>query len=121
MLPSAWLAMVFHLAVLGMTIIQAGSAQNMSVLNVASLVALLINILLTTICQRQNSWILLPFAYLVTVVLLAGSLFIPSHYLTSLSERPGLLIHIALALLSYAIMSIASLFALLQIYLNYQL
>lgn len=121
MLPSAWLAMVFHLAVLGMTIIQAGSAQNMSVLNVASLVALLINILLTTICQRQNSWILLPFAYLVTVLVLSGSLFIPSHYLTSLGERPGLVIHIALALLSYVIMSIASLFALLQIYLSYQL
>lgn len=121
MLPSAWLAMVFHLAVLGMTIIQAGSAQNMSVLNVASLVALLINILLTTICQRQNSWILLPFAYVFSLVLLFSSMFMPSAYLTNLNSRPGLVLHIALALLSYAMMSIASLFALLQLYLNYQL
>lgn len=120
-LSMAWLAMACHLATLGMAIMQAQSAQNMSVLNVASMIALLINLLLTSICQRQNSWILLPFAYLVTVLVLSGSLFIPSHYLTSLGERPGLVIHIALALLSYAIMSIASLFALLQIYLSYQL
>lgn len=45
----------------------------------------------------------------------------PSTYLTNLNSRPGLVLHIALALLSYAMMSIASLFALLQLYLNYQL
>ncbi|WP_051448956.1 cytochrome C assembly family protein [Tolumonas lignilytica] len=120
-LAIAWSAMCFHLLVLGVTIVQAAPVQNMSVLNVASLIALLINILLTIISQKQNSWILLPFAYAFTVVLLFSSLFIPDHYLTSLNNRPGLVIHIALALLSYAMMSIASLFALLQVYLNHQL
>lgn len=120
-LSVAWVAMAFHLAILSMTIMQAQSEQNMSVLNVASLVALLINLLLTSICQRLNSWVLLPFAYAFTVVLLFSTMFMPSAYLTSLNSRPGLVIHIALALLSYAMMSIASLFALLQLYLNYQL
>lgn len=120
-LTIAWLAMILHLTVLGMAIIQAQTVQNLSVLNVASLVALLINGLLTAISRQQNSWILLPFAYAFTVVLLFSSLFTPYYYLTSLGDRPGLVIHIALALLSYAMMSIASLFALLQVYLNYQL
>lgn len=120
-LAMAWAAMLLHMVALGMAIQQATQVQNMSVLNVASLVALLINALLTAITKKQNSWILLPFAYAFTIVLLLSDLFLPSHYLTSLSNRPGLVIHIALALLSYAMMSIASLFALLQIYLNYQL
>lgn len=120
-LSMAWLAMACHLATLGMAIMQAQSAQNMSVLNVASMIALLINLLLTSICQRQNSWILLPFAYVFSLVLLFSSMFMPSTYLTNLNSRPGLVLHIALALLSYAMMSIASLFALLQLYLNYQL
>lgn len=120
-LTAAWLAIILHMATLGMAIIQAQSVQNLSVLNVASLVALLINIGLTSISQRQNSWILLPFAYAFTVVLLFTNSFTPSHYLTSLGNRPGLVAHIALALLSYAMMSIASLFALLQVYLSYQL
>ena len=120
-LMAAWPAIILHLLALGMTIIQAQSVQNLSVINVASLVALLINIGLTIISQRQNSWILLPFAYAFAVVLLFSNSVTPSHYLTSLGDRPGLVIHIALALLSYAMMSIASLFALLQVYLNYQL
>lgn len=120
-LMAAWPAIILHMLALGMTIIQAQSVQNLSVINVASLVALLINIGLTIISQRQNSWILLPFAYAFAVVLLFSNSVTPSHYLTSLGDRPGLVIHIALALLSYAMMSIASLFALLQVYLNYQL
>ena len=120
-LTAAWLAIILHLATLGMAIIQAQSVQNLSVLNVASSVALLINIGLTSISQRQNSWILLPFAYAFAMVLLFSNSFTPSHYLTSLGDRPGLVAHIALALLSYAMMSIASLFALLQVYLSYQL
>ncbi len=120
-LMAAWPAIILHMLALGMTIIQAQSVQNLSVINVASMVALLINIGLTIISQRQNSWILLPFAYAFAVVLLFSNSVTPSHYLTSLGDRPGLVIHIALALLSYAMMSIASLFALLQVYLNYQL
>jgi ABC-type uncharacterized transport system permease subunit len=120
-LSAAWFAIGLHIATLGMAIIQAQSMQNLSVLNVASMVALLINVGLTRISQKQNSWILLPFAYAFAIVLLFSHSFTPSHYLTSLSNRPGLVAHIALALLSYAMMSIASLFALLQIYLNYQL
>ena len=101
-LTAAWLAIILHMATLGMAIIQAQSVQNLSVLNVASLVALLINIGLTSISQRQNSWILLPFAYAFAMVLLFSNSFTPSHYLTSLGDRPGLVAHIALALLSYA-------------------
>jgi ABC-type uncharacterized transport system permease subunit len=120
-LVAGWLAILFHAMTLSMTLALAQSAQNLSVLNVASLVALLINVGLTVISKRQNSWILLPFAYAFAVVLLFSNTFMPSSYLTAVESRPGLVAHIALALLSYAMMSIASLFALLQIYLNYQL
>jgi len=115
------LAILLHATTLSITLALAQSTQNLSVLNVASLVALLINIGLTVISQRQNSWILLPFAYAFAIVLLFSNSFTPSHYLTAVENRPGLVVHIALALVSYAMMSIASLFALLQLYLNYQL
>jgi two-component system phosphate regulon sensor histidine kinase PhoR len=46
-LTAAWLAIILHMATLGMAIIQAQSVQNLSVLNVASLVALLITFIFT--------------------------------------------------------------------------
>lgn len=115
------LALILHLGLLSATIIRAEPEQNLSVLNVASAIALLINLFLLFITRKQNSWILLPIAYSFAAVVVLSNVFIPHHYLTDLADRPGLVIHIALALIAYAMMSIASLFGLLHLYLNHQL
>lgn len=117
----AILGMCIHALLLGMAIIRAEPEQNLSVLNVASAIALLINLFLTSMTRRQNSWILLPITYVFTSLILLSNIFIPHHYLTDIGDRPGLVIHIALALMAYALMSIASLFGLLHLYLNHQL
>lgn len=117
----AKLAILLHIVELSMALIHTDQLQNFSMLNVASSIALIINIVLTILCYRQKLWVLLPASYLIACILQLMSFWVPSQYLTELDNQPGLVVHIILALASYSIMSIASLFALLHLYLNHQL
>lgn len=115
------LGIVLHAVSLTLFFVHTDPSQNFSILNVASSIALIINVVLTILSYRQKLWVLLPAALVISSILQAMSLALPSEYLTELNHQPGLVVHIVLALFSYAMMSIASLFALLQLYLNYQL
>lgn len=119
-LPAS-IAMFIHVLTLMFSVQQGDPIQNLSVLNIASAITLLINVLLTSISHRQNSWVLLPITYSCAILVILFNSMLPHHYLTDLADRPGLVVHIVLALLAYSLMSIASLFALLQLYLNHQL
>lgn len=115
-------AMGFHLAILRNGIlVEPELGQNMSMLNVASLVGWLISVTMLIASFRLPNTILLPVVYSFTgmIVLLSG--FMPSAHVIQINVNPNLLIHISLALFAYACLAIASLYAVQLSYINFRL
>ncbi len=114
------LALMTHAGALGSEVLLS-SGQNLSMLNVASLVSLIISCFMTCVTRRFNGWILLPVVYSFSALLLAASALIPGRYITHLEAHPQLLLHIGLALMAYSVLMIACLFALQLACLDKQL
>ena len=95
--------------------------QDLPILNVVTLVSFLIALLSLIISKKLNTGILLPIVYGFNILNFIAVVYLPSHYITNLESNPAIGSHIIFALLAYAIMSIASLFALLLAYVNYRL
>lgn len=114
------LALIAHASALGSEVLQS-YGQNLSMLNVASLVSLIISCFMTCVTRRFNGWILLPVVYSFSALLLAASALIPGRYITHLEAHPQLLLHIGLALMAYSVLMIACLFALQLACLDKQL
>jgi ABC-type uncharacterized transport system permease subunit len=115
-------AMVLHLVILRNGIlVEPELGQNMSMLNVASLVGWLISVTMLIASFRLPNTILLPVVYSFTglIVLLSG--FMPSAHVMQINVNPNLLIHISLALFAYACLAIASLYAVQLSYINFRL
>ncbi len=121
-LISVVVAMALHIAILRSGIlIEPKLGQNMSLLNVASLVGWLISVTMLLASFRLPNTILLPVVYSFTglTVLLSG--LIPSAHVMQINVQPNLLIHISLALFAYACLAIASLYAIQLSYINFRL
>ncbi|MFB1034265.1 MAG: cytochrome c biogenesis protein CcsA [Sinobacterium sp.] len=119
---SVLVAMGLHIVLLRSGIlIEPAMGQNMSILNVASLVGWLISVTMLVASFRSPNTILLPVVYSFTglIVLLSG--LIPSAYVIQISAKPNLLIHISLALFAYSCLAIASLYAIQLSYINFRL
>ena len=119
---SVLVAMGLHIIILRSGIlIEPAMGQNMSMLNVASLVGWLISVTMLIASFRLPNTILLPVVYSFTglIVLLSG--LIPSAHVIQISLKPHLLIHISLALFAYACLAIASLYAVQLSYINFRL
>ncbi|MCV3286178.1 inner membrane protein YpjD [Aeromonas veronii] len=114
------LALIAHASALGSEVLQS-YGQNLSMLNVASLVSLIISCFMTCVTRRFNGWILLPVVYSFSALLLAASALIPGRYITHLEAHPQLLLHIGLALMAYSVLMIACLFTLQLACLDKQL
>ncbi|ART81143.1 chromosome partitioning protein ParB [Oceanisphaera avium] len=95
--------------------------QNLSMLNVASLVSLIIAALMTVLVARFKVWLLMPLIYVFAGILLAADMLVPSHYSMYLESRPEVLLHIGLGLLAYSLLAIASLMAILLSFLTHRL
>jgi len=95
--------------------------QDLPILNVVSLVSFISAFLSLIISKKLNTGILLPIVYGFNIINFIAVVHLPSHYITNLENNPEIGSHIILALLAYAVMSIASLFALLLAYVNYRL
>jgi len=117
----AWSAIALHAAGLAQEIMALERGPNLSLLNVASATSLLIAVLMSLSVRRFNSWILLPVAYGFAAMLQTASYLMPSRYLVHLEQRPELMVHIALALLAFSVLMMASLFSLLLAYLEHYL
>ncbi|MEN9585164.1 MAG: hypothetical protein RLZZ616_2170 [Pseudomonadota bacterium] len=115
------LALIAHGAAVAGEVLVTHSGQNLSMLNVASLVSLIIGCFMTCVTRRFNGWILLPVVYSFSALLLAASALIPGRYITHLEAHPQLLLHIGLALMAYSVLMIACLFALQLACLDRQL
>ena len=105
---SVLVAMGLHIIILRSGIlIEPAMGQNMSMLNVASLVGWLISVTMLIASFKLPNTILLPVVYSFTglIVLLSG--LIPSAHVIQISVKPHLLIHISLALFAYACLAIS--------------
>ena len=98
-----------------------GSGQNLSLLNVGSLVSLMICSVMTFVASHNRGWLLLPIIYTFALINLAFATFVPNEYITHLETTPGMMVHIGLSLFSYATLIIAALYALQLAWIDYQL
>ncbi|TEW55638.1 inner membrane protein YpjD [Psychromonas sp. RZ22] len=97
------------------------SGQNLPILNVLSLVSFLIAALSLAISKNINTGVLLPIVFGFNIINFIAVVYLPSHYVTHLEHNPGIGSHILFALLAYAVMVIASLFALQLAYVDHRL
>ncbi|MEH6452773.1 MAG: cytochrome c biogenesis protein CcsA [Psychromonas sp.] len=97
------------------------SGQNLPILNVLSLASFVIALLSVLVSRRLNTGVLLPVVFAFNILNFIAVAHLPGRYITHLESNPQVGAHIILALLAYAILSIASLFALQLAYLDYRL
>ncbi|GAA5646997.1 MULTISPECIES: cytochrome C assembly family protein [Vibrio] len=119
-LVSATLALVFHAWLLSDLILE-GTGQNLSILNVASLISFIISVVMSVAMLKTRLWFLLPVVYSFAAINLSAATFLPSTFITHLETNPKLLIHISLALFSYSTLTIGALYALQLAWLDYKL
>ncbi|KAA8996193.1 inner membrane protein YpjD [Affinibrenneria salicis] len=120
-LLSACFALVCHAVALYQRIFAVQTGQNLSLLNIGSLVSLIICVVMTIVASRDRGWFLLPIIYTFALINLAFASFMPGEFITHLEATPGLMIHIGLALFAYATLIIAALYALQLAWLDYLL
>ncbi|WP_338557668.1 inner membrane protein YpjD [Erwinia sp. E_sp_B04_7] len=118
---SAVIALVCHAVALQQRIFAIDSGQNLSLLNIGSLVSLLICAIMTIVASRNRGWMLLPIVYSFALINLAFATFVPNAFITHLETTPGMMVHIGLALFAYATLIIAALYALQLAWIDYLL
>jgi ABC-type uncharacterized transport system permease subunit len=119
---SVLVAIGLHISILRSGIlIEPEMGQNMSMLNVASLVGWLISVTMLLASFKLPNTILLPVVYSFTGLLVLLSGLIPNAHVMQISVQPNLLIHISLALFAYTCLAIASLYAVQLSYINLRL
>jgi len=100
----------FHAISLG-NVILSSNGQNLSILVVASIVSWLIATLLTIAIPKFATLTLLPVVYGFSLLAVMGVWLVPSSYITHFETRPGLLLHITIALNAYSTLVIAAFYA----------
>ncbi len=113
-------ALALH-AYLLFDLIDASSGQNLSILNVASLISFIIAAMTTGLMFKMRVWVLLPVVYSFSAINLAAATLLPGAFITHLEANPQVLIHISLALFSYSTLMIATLYAIQLAWLDHQL
>lgn len=117
---SAAIALLFHGWLLSDLILHS-SGQNLSILNVASLISFIISLAMSLAMFKTRLWFLLPVAYSFSAINLSAATFLPGTFITHLESDPKLLLHISLALFSYSTLSIGALYALQLAWLDHKL
>lgn len=102
-------------------LILGGAGQNLSILNVASLISLLIAVITSGAMLRMRVWFLLPIVYSFAAINVLAASFLPGAFITHLETHPEVLLHISLALFSYSTLMIATLYAIQLAWLDHKL
>jgi len=118
---SAALAIIFHAWLLHNLIHDGTSGQNLSMLNVASVVSFIISLVMSLAMLKTRLWFLLPVVYGFSVISILASSFLPGAFITHFEGKIGLLTHITIALFAYATLTIAALYAIQLAWLDYKL
>ncbi|GAA0350230.1 inner membrane protein YpjD [Bowmanella denitrificans] len=114
------LGVVLHLWLLSEGIFNQ-PGQNMSILNVASLVAWMITLSMTIASFSLPNAILLPVVYGFSAITVLLNLLVPDTHLMHIEMRPALIAHITLALFAYGCLMISMLYALQLACINFRL
>ncbi|MCZ4295285.1 cytochrome C assembly family protein [Vibrio sinaloensis] len=117
---SAFIALAFHAWLLS-DLILGSSGQNLSILNVASLISFIVSLVMSGAMLKTRLWFLLPVVYSFAAINLIAAAFLPSTFITHLEQDPKLLIHISFALFSYSTLTIGALYALQLAWLDHKL
>lgn len=105
------MAVVFHLINIYSHFF-VGDGQNLTIVNVGSLVSVCISAVATLALSRWRSiWFPLSIIYVVGIVSIALSTFVEGSFVKQLDENIGLMFHLAMAIFSYALFFIALLYA----------
>ncbi len=118
---TATVALALHAWLLYDLIHADTTGQNLSMLNVASVVSFIISLVMSLAMSKVRLWFLLPVIYGFSVISILASSFLPGAFITHFGKQPGLLIHISFALLAYAMLTIAALYAIQLAWLDYKL
>ncbi len=86
-LVSAVLALAFHAWLLS-DLILSGSGQNLSILNVASLIGFIISLFMSIAMLKTRIWFLLPVVYGFAAINLSAAAFVPTAFITHLEHNP---------------------------------
>lgn len=118
---SAIVALICHALALENRFFTVDGGQNLSLLNIGSLISLMICTVMTIVASRNRGWLLLPIVYAFALINLALATFMPNEYITHLETTPGVMVHIGLSLFAYATLIIAALYASQLAWIDYQL
>lgn len=97
------------------------SGQNLSILNVASLISFIISLTMSVSMLKFRVWFILPVVYSFSAINLLAATLLSGAFITHLETHPSLLIHISLALFAYSTLMIATLYALQLAWLDHKL
>lgn len=114
------LAILFHAIWISQNMLLV-NGQDLSIINVAVLLCLLLSLSVTMGCSHFQMWIMLPVVYVASIITLLLSVFISDPYILHLGIYPQVMVHIGFALVAFTVMMIAALFALQLGYLDYML
>ncbi|MFC3024787.1 inner membrane protein YpjD [Vibrio zhugei] len=117
---SAVCALLFHAWLLS-DLIFHHNGQNLSILNVASVVSFMITALMTIAMFKTRLWFLLPIVYSFSAIVLVVANFVPDTFMTHLEDDPMLMVHISFALFSYSTLCIGTLYSIQIAWLNHKL
>lgn len=113
-------ALCFH-GYLLYTLVFAHGGQNLSILNVASLISFITAFSVTMLMFKMRIWILLPVIYIFCAISVAMATLLPSAFITHLESHLEILSHITLALFSYSTLMIATLYTMQLAWIDHQL
>ncbi|WP_260681629.1 inner membrane protein YpjD [Aliiglaciecola sp. M165] len=116
----AFIALTLHLFLLSESIFLA-PGQNMSMVNVASLIAWLVTFTMTIASFAFSTAILMPVVFGFSALVVFIGAVIPDVHMMQIALQPKLLIHITLALFAYGCLSITVLYGLQLSYINLRL
>ncbi|KAE9541990.1 cytochrome c biogenesis protein CcsA [Ursidibacter maritimus] len=104
-------AVIFHSVNISQLLF-VGGGQNFTIMNVGSLISVSISGLATLALLRWKTiWFPLSIIYAMGIVHLVLSTFVEGSFIKQIAENTGLMLHLAIAIFSYALFSIALLYA----------
>ena len=81
-LVSAVVALICHAIALQQRIFDVSAGQNLSLLNIGSIVSLIICSVMTFVASRDRGWFLLPIVYSFAMINPAFASFMPGEFIT---------------------------------------
>src|SRR5471030_1200592 len=82
-------ALICHAVALQQRIFDVSTGQNLSLVNIGSVVSLIICTVMTIVASRNRGWFILPIVYSFALINLAFVTFLPGEFITHLSKAKG--------------------------------